>query len=168
MPALIDNYTPATSSVPVRTTYGTYHNYSFEGEAIQVESSMILSVQNVVPTTNKSNLNGRIFRLLDEFTSLKDNWDDDDAKAPSREAIHKARFIVSVLGKHGQKVFHAAPGPNGEVMLDIRNQRTGRSVEIIFYAHKSVAVFFPKSGQPTQTSFDIADLPEVLTWVNAY
>jgi hypothetical protein len=111
-------------------------------------------------------LNGRIHKLLADFGYLRNNWDEDDALAPSKEALRQAEFLTGILEKHGQPIFHAAPGPNGEVMLDIRNKDKSKSVEILFYQNRTTVVFYPSKGSPYQDAFDFQALPEILVWLN--
>lgn len=113
-------------------------------------------------------MNGRIFNLLKEFETLHDNWDEDDAVAPDSLAISRAKYVTHILENAGQSLFSAAPGPNGEVMLDLRNKENAKSVEIIFYPNRSVAVFFPAEGSaiPFQKEFDVTELPKILEWLN--
>jgi len=122
---------------------------------------VVVSQQNII------SFNHRVLQLLEEFESLDANWDQDDALKPSLEAITNARSITRVLGKHGQSVYHAAPGPNGEIMLDIRNKGKSKSFELIFYSDRTVAVKFPEEGQPEQISFSTDILPDLLKWLNA-
>lgn len=103
---------------------------------------------------------------IDSILSLKHNWDGDDAKAPSESALDSVLDISRKLSRIGQPIYHAAPGPNGEVMIDLRNSETERSVELVFFADKAVGVFFPKEGQPFQNQFELGDLPSVLEWLN--
>jgi hypothetical protein len=112
--------------------------------------------------------NGRIFNLLREFETLRDNWDEDVAIAPDSLAIAQARYVTQVLENAGQPVFSAAPGPNGEVMLDLRNPEKSRSVEIIFYPERSTAVYFPEEVKriPFQKEFDLTELSAILEWLN--
>jgi len=104
--------------------------------------------------------------LLKEYAQLQVNWDDAGAMAPSIYALNNAQFLANLLEKHGQSVFHAAPGPNGEIMLDLRNTRKSKSLEIIFYSHKAVSVQFPEEGRPIQEDFDFQNLPMLLQWLN--
>lgn len=111
-------------------------------------------------------LNYRILSLLEEYASLEANWDDDDAFAPNQHAINNARYITSLLEKHGQPIFHAAPGPYGEIMLDIRNKKSNKSIEIIFYEDRSVIVSFAESEKPKQMEFKFEFLNDYLAWLN--
>jgi hypothetical protein len=115
---------------------------------------------------NEISLNTKIMRLLDEYATLKENWDEDDAKAPFKDAIIQAKYITSLLSKHGQSIYHAAPGPNGEVMLDIRNKMNTKSIEIVFYHERSVVVTFPENHKPSQFQFEDSALPGLLEWLN--
>jgi len=111
-------------------------------------------------------LNKRIHKLLEEFHSLEDNWDGEDALAPSKDALNDAFYLTKILDSQSQPVFHAAPGPNGEVMIDLRNKVNQKSLEIIFYQIRSVAVFYSPSELPTQREFLFEDLPLLLEWLN--
>lgn len=158
MPALIDNYT-ALECIP--ETQPLVANVRYITEMHRPMSSSI-----IFSFTHQIGVNYRIIKLLEDYKLLENNWDEDDADAPSVEALNKSLFLTKTLEKRGQAIFHAAPGPNGEIMLDIRNSKNTRSLEIIFYADRAVAVMFPEEGRPTQHSFDFQQLPEFLQWLN--
>lgn len=96
---------------------------------------------------------------------LQDNWDGDDALAPSIKVIRRAEYFLKVLQSAGQNIFHVTPGPVGEIMVDLR--KNGNSVEILFYPEKTKYVFFPATGRPEQGEFQLEKLPELLNWLNA-
>lgn len=123
------------------------------------------SSSTIITKPHQYALNARIRQLLNEFENLKDNWDEDDAKAPYKTSIHNAGFITDLFNNHGQRIYHAAPGPNGEVMLDVRNKETDKSVEFIFYNDRSICVRFSPKG-PQQEDFDDNKLPEIMNWLN--
>ncbi len=156
MPASTDNYTKLETIRPlfaeVRYTTEVDYDQSYSGIVVLIS-----------PTTY---LNLRISKLLNEFALLKDNWDEGDALAPNLEALTRARYITSLLGKRGQSIFHTAPGPNGEIMLDLRNDRMTKSLEIIFYSERAVVVYFPKEGRPIQRDFNVQHLPSHIEWLN--
>lgn len=154
MPALINNYTTTEISQPLLA------NNCFSSE-IKLWSSSI-----IVGTVEQLGLNSRIHKLLSEFGTLKDNWDHDDAIAPNKIAVERAGYITTLLGRRGQSIFHAAPGPNGEIMLDIRNNKMGRSLELLLYPTRTVAVKFSETENPQQQNFEIEDLPIYLEWLN--
>ena len=128
--------------------------------------SASLSVFAVGTYPQEIRLNNRIFNLLEEFSELEDNWDEDEARAPSKIALSYAKYIVQLLSSIGQPIFSTAPGPNGEIMLDIRDGSGDKSVELIFYPSRSVAVYFPENGKPFQRDFQTENLPEILRWLD--
>jgi len=69
-----------------------------------------------------------------------------------------------LLQKYGQKIYHPAPGPNGEIMLDIRSK--SKSFEIIIYDHKTNIVFIPEDDVlPTQEEFDEKEIIRYISWL---
>ncbi|MCE7926799.1 MAG: hypothetical protein DYG98_27490 [Haliscomenobacteraceae bacterium CHB4] len=69
---------------------------------------------------------------LEEFKSLRDNWDSYNAACPSETAIRQAEKMVRRLDREGMPFFFTAPGPNGEVVLELK--RLHKAVEIYFHA----------------------------------
>lgn len=158
MPALIDNYTAIECVIE---THPRVASVRYTTELYRsVASSITVSVDS------KKGINQRILSLLNEFKTLEDNWDEEDAEAPNHLALSSAIYLTKLLEKHGQAIFHAAPGPNSEIMLDVRNNKNTKSLELIFYADRAVSVFFPKDGNPSQQPFDFQNLPELLQWLN--
>lgn len=154
MLALIDNYTKVEPTRP----FVASHWYKTEFEPIY---------SSIIVTRNQQHgLNIRIHKLLNEFSLLEDNWDEGGATAPLEGVINYARFIAKLLEKRGQAIFHAAPGPNGEIMLALRNNSDTKSFEIILYPNRSVVVAFPESEEPFQKNFDVKELPNLLEWLN--
>ena len=113
-------------------------------------------------------LNNRIFSLCEEFAELENNWDGDGALRPSSEALKNINYVANVLESTGYPIHNAAPGPNGEIMIDLRNKLGTRSVELIFYPSRMVVVFFHESQEPFQEIFQFDNLPNVLEWLNKY
>ncbi len=110
--------------------------------------------------------NLRILRLLKEYENFQENWAGDDSPAPNQNTINSAKSLTYLLSQHGQPIYHAAPGPNGEIMLDIRNTNRTKSLEIIFYPTRNIVALFPAGGSPTQKAFQTEELPSLLTWLN--
>lgn len=129
-------------------------------------SSPSLFVFFDTPFNHILRLNGRIFDLLEEFKFLEDNWDEEGAMAPDSIAVLQTTYISQWLEKGGQSIYNVAPGPNGEVMLDLRNIKGTRSVELIFYSNKSISVFYPETDIPRQENFSNEELPAILEWLN--
>lgn len=130
------------------------------------DDSRYKSASTVLAFSGTCSLNGRITELLNEYSQLTTDWNQDDDIAPDKSAIHQASFLASLLAQHGQAIFHASPGPAGEIMLELRNKRNTKAVEIIFYPTRSVIVFFPASEKPGQQPFRWEELPSYLEWLN--
>jgi hypothetical protein len=111
-------------------------------------------------------INTRVEKLIQEYAQLQENWDGDGALGISGEVVRQAKRLVRLLQTHSQPIFHAAPGPNGEIMLDLRNHQIQRSAEIIFYPNQAVIVFFADNEQARQEGFDFNKLPGILEWLN--
>jgi len=120
----------------------------------------------VVSARRKIGINERILSLLNSYKKLNDNWDFDDALAPSQKVINESELITMTFQKIGQKIYHTAPGPNGEIMLDIRDSKNSKSFEIIIYSDKINIVFIPEKEFPTQEIFEFSKLKNYLNWLN--
>lgn len=72
-----------------------------------------------------------IVQKLNKFAFLPANWDGYNADAPSQVAIKQARYFVYQFNQEEIQVYFTAPGPNGEVLLELKNDK--KAVEIYFY-----------------------------------
>lgn len=120
----------------------------------------------VISKKKTEGINQRILSLLTSYKKLENNWDYDDAVAPSEKVIARSESIALTLQNIGQKIYHSAPGPNGEVMLDLREINNSKSIEIIVYNDKTNLVYVPEEGLPTQEIFDFSRLKDYLNWLN--
>lgn len=141
MQALLDSYTKIEATKPLVAEIRFLHDSNNGNSGI------------VIPENTTSLLNARIEKLLSEISELQDNWDGDDAAAPKKETITNAKNIFWFLSSRGQAIYHVAPGPNGEIMMDIRNSNGTGSLEIVFYFGRTTLVYFPENGSPTQDAF---------------
>lgn len=157
MQALIDSY---TSLYALKFTIPTL---DFIDTSQSPKTSMSSTIISLI---ERPSLNRRIHKLLEEFSTLEYNWDDEDALAPAPEALSQGELLTKILDNHSQLIFHAAPGPNGEVMLDLRSKDKTKSVEIIFYHNRSSIVYYPGEGNPFQEEFNFQALPDILVWLN--
>lgn len=83
MQALINSYTP---QVVIVLTIPTVDFIDFS------EQPKITMSSTTVSSSKNSGLNIRIHKLLEEFRNLENNWDNDEALAPSSEALKHAEF----------------------------------------------------------------------------
>ncbi|HNR08907.1 MAG TPA: hypothetical protein PKM27_16430 [Saprospiraceae bacterium] len=111
-------------------------------------------------------INDKIHSLLEEYKNFEANWDGEGTEAPDKKVLICATALLRILDKFGQKVFHASPGPNKEIMLDLRNNNQSKSLEILFYPSRSVYVKFQDANKPIQGEFNFEKLHELMTWLN--
>lgn len=158
MQVLTDSYTiskPATSSVTQEERRCIYPMFLPDYASTTLTWDLHIGI------------NERIRSLLQEFERLADGWDGEESPPPAKSALHKAMYLTHILTQGGQKIFHTAPGPNQEIMMDLRNSLNGKSLEIIFYPARAVFVKFPAAGRPVQGAFDFSDLTDLLAWLNS-
>jgi hypothetical protein len=156
MPSLINSYSIELAQAP-RSAYVAFSDRVEDG----------VTTSTVLNKTYNLYVNQHIKRLLNDFSQLEDNWDDDDAIAPNKTVLDKAKLLTNTLERMGERIFHTAPGPNGEIMLDIRFNKTAKSMEIIFYMNRDVVVQFDESGQARQSSYEESQLPKLIDWLHS-
>lgn len=65
------------------------------------------------------------------YGDLKENWDSYGANRPSGVAIAKAiSFITEKLSPRGLEVFYTVPTPDGDILVELKNE--SRNLEFIF------------------------------------
>lgn len=125
-------------------------------------NSISIGVRNI--SNFQHELNSRHLAALKNMEELTDNWDNELAIAPSQNVIRKVTAFIDIMNRIGQNVWTVAPGPSGEIMVDLRSD--DRSLEILFYEDKSKFVTFSPIEIPTQGGFEENDLQELLYWLN--
>ena len=110
--------------------------------------------------------NLKISLLLEEFINLPNNWDEEGAIAPSKEVIMQAYSLYQLLESYSEPIFHTAPGPWGEIMLELRDEQTQRSVEFIFYTDRQIYVTSDYNREAKQGAFSILLIPSLLQWLH--
>jgi hypothetical protein len=114
---------------------------------------------------NSFRINRRVFWQLEGMGHLTDNWDEEGSPTPNSKALALANLIAWTMEISGQKIYNSAPGPKGEVMLDIRNGE--KSFEIIIYNEQlSKFVKFQNGHRPIAGKFEFDNLAELIQWLN--
>ncbi len=72
----------------------------------------------------------KVLAKLQSFRRLSENWDSYEAVRPSMRAIDQAIDLVQSLDQAGQAIYFVAPGPNGEIVVELKGEE--RSVEVYF------------------------------------
>ena len=83
----------------------------------------------------------KVLSKLSSFSSLQSNWDSYGADQPAATAIREASSFVKALDRQRLPVYFTAPGPNGEVLIELKN------------ANKSIEVTFEADGTSTYAKF---------------
>jgi hypothetical protein len=162
MPALINSYTSGNVSADRFRVLQTVHEYWVDQAP---SSGSILILEKELENYNFEN--SKFLDVLEEVEKLSDNWDGEAALKPSGVSIENAKVLCNVLSQFHQRIYNIAPGPNAEILVDLRNRQRSRSVEIIFYADKSVFIKFPEEGMPEQQMFQMSELANIIAWLNA-
>lgn len=157
MTVLIDNYDTSVSSYLSDLT-----------------STVVLEVkkENRIPTSLKVNYHltegdamyNRHQSIITAMEALEDNWDGDGALSPDKSSLQMAKSLTNLLWRYGQPVFHIAPGPVGEVMVNLR--KGDKSLELLFYPQRWKYVQFSPQEKPQQGDLDFSNFPQLLSWLN--
>ena len=84
------------------------------------------------PKSNSLNIsaNAQPLRKLKSFLNLEENWDSYGAVPIIENCVYDALDFVRRLDEKYQEVYFVAPGPNGEVLVELKAEK--RSIEVIF------------------------------------
>ncbi|MBI4640174.1 MAG: hypothetical protein HY731_05740 [Candidatus Tectomicrobia bacterium] len=100
------------------------------------------------------------------FLQLKENWDSYGAEPPSKIAIEHAFSFVKTLDRQGLPVFFTAPGPNGEVLVELK--QNDKSVEVTFESD-GTASYAKFEGVACLEEGTLTDqiLPDLAAWLSS-
>jgi len=99
---------------------------------------------------------------IKSFIQLRDNWDGYGAVSLSRDAMEQAIAFIHCLDKFDIDVYLSSPGPNGEVMVQLKIGR--KEIEFIFYSDKSKYVLFSNNEFQSQGIYTAGLLSEIIEW----
>ena len=74
--------------------------------------------------------NAQQIRKIKSFLNLEENWDSYGAAPIVEHCVQSAIDFVKRLDDKYQEVYFVAPGPNGEVLVELKAEE--RSIEVIF------------------------------------
>lgn len=112
----------------------------------------------------KSKVNLAEIARIYEFQRLPQDWDSYGAAPIQPQAAADAIDCIKQLDVYGMDVYQASPGPNGEIMLQMKEGI--REIEFLFYGQNSKYVTFLGNEYSSQGEFLLGILPELLTWLN--
>jgi hypothetical protein len=131
----------------------------------KVDIEVVKAPQGILSINeNMIGKNAIYIEQLNGFKSLRDEWDPEEATAPSEDVIERSKDFASYLQAIGEGIFQVAPGPNGEVLIELRNHE--KSVEFLFYPNRTKFVNLT-TDKPSQGLFTIDMLSNLLASLNA-
>lgn len=113
---------------------------------------------------NMMGKNSIYIEQINGFKSLRDEWCHEDATAPSDDVIERSKEFASYLQSIGEGIFQVAPGPDGEIMIELR--RDSKTIEFLFYPDRTKYVDF-SSHRPSQGLLTDEKLPQLLASLHA-
>lgn len=141
MPALAERTKIKTETGNISSTTGFNFNsgysdpYEFSTDvAIDANAYMIASgsiqvqTQPYIPELS-AKAKGMLHKLYN-FHQLKTNWDSNGALVPRENVIKTAANFLTHLDEYDLPIYFTAPGPNGEVVLEYKNDEN--TAEVFF------------------------------------
>ena len=114
---------------------------------------------------NVLSINQQKLSAIVAYNNLPDNWDEDDAIAPTQQTVSFALGIALLLTATGQPIYHTSPGPVGEIMINLRNG--DKSAELLTYPNNRIKfVRIGPNEAPQQGPLTPETLRETLQWLN--
>jgi hypothetical protein len=108
-------------------------------------------------------INSNHIAMLKSYRQLENNWDENESLAPTEQVIEDAIRFAEFLQSIGENIYQVAPGPNGEIMIELRNKE--KSIEFLFYSNRTKYVDF-STEHPTQGLLNDEILPQLLASLN--
>lgn len=113
----------------------------------------------------QTRLNRQHLTAIISYQHLTDNWDENEAVAPLHQTVLTALDIALLLTVTEQPIYHTSPGPNGEIMINLRNG--AKSVELLTYpGGRNKFVQIGPGEPPKQDTLTPDKLRETLQWIN--
>lgn len=156
MNLLIDNYELPIVEDERRTGYSTTNFTTLTSP--QTSPSTVIVYERIALYFNR-----HAYQILSSISKLADNWDGEDAIAPTESVLIDAHRCLTLLTMVGQKIYNLAPGPNGEIMISLKGK--SGELELLFYPNKTKYVKLPNTGSPTQGKLIFNELFDLLKWL---
>jgi hypothetical protein len=104
-----------------------------------------------------------VFQQLSNFSKVKDNWDNNNAKAIDIETINAAKRFTEDLDRVGIDTFFCTYGAEGEILMEIKNE--DRAVEFYFYPNQNQDfAAFDKNTLVKEEILDSSEFRKVIQW----
>ncbi len=107
-----------------------------------------------------------VLSKINSYLSLKSNWDSYGAVQPGTAAIENASTFVKALDRRRVPVYFTAPGPNGEILVELKNG--DKSIELTFEADgTSTYAKFVGDNCVEENSFRDEEASELIQWLGS-
>lgn len=104
-------------------------------------------------------------RKIKSFKNLNRNWDGYGAEKPAQQSVDKAVKFVEHLGDWEQPIYFVAPGPNGEVLVELKDN--DRTIEVFFQPDgQHEYVMFDREKCVEENNFSFEMLLQLLDWLH--
>lgn len=103
---------------------------------------------------------------IHEFLKLPAGWDSYDAMPVSPASAEGAIAFIRELDVYDVDVYQATPGPNGEIMVQVKEGKC--EIEFLFYENKVKYVTFFNNEFNKQGTYTRELLPELIEWLRVY
>lgn len=135
------------------TTHYKFLNHS------DFNPSTIVSERNELSPKNKLVIN-----KIQSFGNLEENWDSYDADVITKEVIDSSVRFVEKINQLNQDIYFAAPGPNGEISIELKSG--DKNAEMLIYPNKKYKhIFFNNDKFEGQGTISIPKIPEIIRWL---
>src|ERR1051326_3383574 len=107
-------------------------DYSLENQFLLVDKYVRFGTSTSIskPTDNLNQRTLLGISKLYSFLELPENWDSYNAAKPSRNAIENAIDLIIRLAQRQQFPFFLAPSPNGDILVELKNNNV--TLEFLF------------------------------------
>ncbi|TVM03632.1 MAG: hypothetical protein CV087_04220 [Candidatus Brocadia sp. WS118] len=110
-----------------------YLSEAFETEQQEWNTSIVIDIYSDTPPLSNAAI--KTASKILGFRNFADNWDSYGAEKPSESAIVNALSFIRVIDAHGIPACFTAPGPNGEIVVELR--KGNYEAEVYFNADNS-------------------------------
>lgn len=149
----------------VENNYSTFENLTTDSFEIRGKF-FFTHFSNVITVEDKGTLslaNKAEIQNIKSFINLKHNWDSYGALPVDIKSIEKSIDFIKFVNEYGIDVYLTSPGPNEEVMVQLKNK--SREIEFIFYSTKEKYVRFDDNNFIDQGDFSYNEFENMLAWI---
>lgn len=127
-------------------------------ELMSVTSSTFISSKSL------SKRNVHEINKIKLFADLDSSWDSYNAEQISKQVIKDGIRFIEGINEYSHDVYFSAPGPNGEISLEIKNG-TKNAEFLIYPGSRAKFLLFNGDQFLRQGNASIKILPEIIRWL---